>query len=276
MGCHQPSKTEYARRDENLTSERRLLLFSVRLLVVARIHFWGESGPGAYDTLHGIRVRGSPGTSKMALSKGFTTRRSLLEAIRDTSNDEAWREFLGMYQPMIVSWCLGLGLGIDDAEEVGAEIVGKLVVVMRGFVQDPRYRFRGWLKTVVKHAVIDFLRRRGREPRTLPLDDPVVQWHLENCKVPPGIEQVAEALEEAVAEGLRISERVRQQVNPDAWQAFWRTAVAGEPAREVAAELGMTIAAVYTSKSRVAKLLRAEGATVDTGRDCRQPDGAHA
>jgi RNA polymerase sigma-70 factor (ECF subfamily) len=211
----------------------------------------------------------------MPLSKGSTTRRSLLEAIRDTSNDGAWREFLGLYQPMIFSWCLRSGLRNDDAEEVCAEIVSKLVIVMRGFVQDPRYRFRGWLKTVVKHAVVDFLRRRGREQGTLRLDDPVVQPHLENCNVSSCIEQVAGVLEEAVAEGLRISERVRQQVNPDAWQAFWRTAIAGEPAREVAAKLGMTLAAVYTAKSRVAKLLREEGAGVNTGPDGRKPDGAH-
>jgi RNA polymerase sigma-70 factor (ECF subfamily) len=211
----------------------------------------------------------------MSLNKGLTTRRSLLAALRVTSNDEAWREFLGLYQPLIVSWCLRLGLQINDAEEVCADVVCKLVVVMRGFVQDPRYRFRGWLKTVVKHAVVDFLRKRAREPGMVSLDHPLGQRALENCEAPPGIEQVAAALEEAVLEGIRISERVRQQVNPDAWQAFWLTAVAGEPAREVAAKLGISVGAVYTCKSRVARLLREQGATANSRPDGCHPGGAH-
>jgi RNA polymerase sigma-70 factor (ECF subfamily) len=158
---------------------------------------------------------------------------------------------------------------------VCADIVCKLVVVMRGFVQDPRYRFRGWLKTVVKHAVVDFLRKRRRQPGTLPLDDPLAQRGLENCTAPPGVGQLAGALEDAVLDGFRISERVRQQVNPAAWQAFWLTTVASEPAREVAARLGMTIAGVYTSKSRVARLLQEEGARLDSRPDGRRPEGAH-
>jgi hypothetical protein len=40
----------------------------------------------------------------MALRKGLTTRRSLLAALRVTANDEAWREFLELYQPLMVSW----------------------------------------------------------------------------------------------------------------------------------------------------------------------------
>jgi len=192
-----------------------------------------------------------------------------------SSNDEAWREFLGLYQPMIFGWCLRSGLGFDDAQEVCDEIICKLVVVMRDFVQDHRYRFRGWLKTVVKHAVVDFLRRRGRGPRMLSLDLPAVQACLENCEAPPGIEQIAGALEEAVTEGLRISERVRDQVSPGVWQAFWLTAIAGESARDVAAKLGTTKAAVFTSKSRVAKLLREEAARLRTGPDRRQSDGVH-
>jgi RNA polymerase sigma-70 factor (ECF subfamily) len=42
------------------------------------------------------------------------------------------------------------------------------------------------------------------------------------------------------------------------WKAFWRTAVDGLPAAQVAEELGMTAAAVRKSKSRVLQRLREE------------------
>ena len=44
---------------------------------------------------------------------------------------------------------------------------------------------------------------------------------------------------------------MRGEFQESTWQAFWQTAVEGKRAREVAAGLGMTIAAVYMAKSRV-------------------------
>ncbi len=195
----------------------------------------------------------------MALSKGFTTRRSLLVAIRDSANDQAWREFLAIYEPMILSWCRRSGLGRCDAEDVCAEVIGKLVPVMRDFPYDPQQRFRGWLRTVVGHAVADFWRHRRRQPLTVSLGDAPAGFREVNLSPPPGFEDVAEAMEESLEEAMRIAEAVRRRVQESVWQAFWLTTVKGEKAREVAGKLGMSVAAVYTYKCRVAKLLRAEG-----------------
>ena len=40
------------------------------------------------------------------------------------------------------------------------------------------------------------------------------------------------------------------------WQAFWRTAVDGQPGKQVAADLGLTVAAVYHARSRVLARLK--------------------
>ncbi|MFO0889862.1 MAG: sigma-70 family RNA polymerase sigma factor [Isosphaeraceae bacterium] len=212
----------------------------------------------------------------MPPSNGLTTRRSLLEALRGSSNDEAWREFLRLYQPLIFSWCLRYGLRGGDAEEVCAEVISKLVVAMRGFVQDPQFRFRGWLKTVVIHEAFDFFRSKARGPRMLSLDHPEARQGLDGYAAPPGFEQMAEALEEAVREGLRISECVRGRVSDKAWQAFWLTTVSGERPRQVAARLGMSVAAVYTAKSRVVRLLREEGAGRDGITGANRPEGGRS
>jgi RNA polymerase sigma-70 factor (ECF subfamily) len=47
------------------------------------------------------------------------------------------------------------------------------------------------------------------------------------------------------------AEKVRTVVEESTWQAFWQTAVDGQPAREVAEALGMSVGAVYVAKSRV-------------------------
>jgi RNA polymerase sigma-70 factor (ECF subfamily) len=44
---------------------------------------------------------------------------------------------------------------------------------------------------------------------------------------------------------------VRRGVTEATWQAFWRTAVDGQPVKQVAADLGLTAGAVYLARSRV-------------------------
>ena len=59
------------------------------------------------------------------------------------------------------------------------------------------------------------------------------------------------------AEILREAEsRVRLRVKPATWQAYELVAVEQIPAKEVAQQVGITVAEVYVCKSRVLKLLR--------------------
>jgi RNA polymerase sigma-70 factor (ECF subfamily) len=49
---------------------------------------------------------------------------------------------------------------------------------------------------------------------------------------------------------------VRPEVSDASWQAFWRTAVDGRPAQQVAADLGLSVAAVYHARSRILARLK--------------------
>jgi RNA polymerase sigma-70 factor (ECF subfamily) len=46
-------------------------------------------------------------------------------------------------------------------------------------------------------------------------------------------------------------EQICAEYQPATWRAFQATALDGRSAEDVAAELGMSVAAVYTAKSRV-------------------------
>jgi RNA polymerase sigma-70 factor (ECF subfamily) len=56
----------------------------------------------------------------------------------------------------------------------------------------------------------------------------------------------------------RALEQVRGEFASQTWTAFWRTVVAGEPPRNVAADLGVSATAVRMAKSRVLRRLRLE------------------
>jgi RNA polymerase sigma-70 factor (ECF subfamily) len=56
----------------------------------------------------------------------------------------------------------------------------------------------------------------------------------------------------------RALELVRSKFEARTWRAFWRVAVEGQAPAEIAADLGMTAAAVRKAKSRVLLRLREE------------------
>ena len=54
----------------------------------------------------------------------------------------------------------------------------------------------------------------------------------------------------------RALELMRADFQPATWQAFWQHRVAGRPAAAVAAELGVSVNAVYLATSRVQRRLQ--------------------
>ena len=52
------------------------------------------------------------------------------------------------------------------------------------------------------------------------------------------------------------ADEVQGEFAPSTWQAFWLTAVEGRPPADVAAELGLSVGAVYIARSRVLARLR--------------------
>ena len=51
---------------------------------------------------------------------------------------------------------------------------------------------------------------------------------------------------------------VKAEFEPTTWQAFWRAAVEGDAAANIAADLGVTKWAIYKAKARVTQRLREE------------------
>ena len=58
---------------------------------------------------------------------------------------------------------------------------------------------------------------------------------------------------------------VHARVEPQTWEAFRLTACENRPGEEVAAELGMSVTAVFKAKSRVLAFIRQEVRRLDGG-----------
>jgi RNA polymerase sigma factor (sigma-70 family) len=210
----------------------------------------------------------------MATGNGVSTSGTLLRALANPdSNEAAWRIFLERYQPLIHRWCCRWGLNHNQAEEVTEAVLAKLVTVMRTFVYDPTRRFRGWLRKVVWNEVRSSWRRAKRHPGDQGTGDPEVHRQLEQLEAPGDVDGLVQELDETLKRELRLARqvtaRVQARVQQQTWRAFWLTVMKQKPPRDVARRLGMSVAAVYMAKHRVAQLLDEEGAKVrgqDEGR----------
>lgn len=184
-----------------------------------------------------------------------TTSATLLNRLRLHPEDPAaWHAFVERYRPRIYAFCVALPLQPSDAEDVTQTVLLKLVAKLREFHYDPSQSFRGWLQTVTRHALSDFLAERTRAPAT---GDSVIARLLATVEAREGLVQQLgaefdlELLEAALA-------RVRPHVSPQQWEAFRLTALEGMTGAAVAARLGMVVISVYAARSKVQKLVRAE------------------
>ena len=170
---------------------------------------------------------------------------SLLQRLRQQPAAADWDRLVRLYTPLLLYWARRLGLREEDAADLVQEVLIVLVKKLPEFEYEPGKSFRGWMRTVLMNKWRDRPRRAEPEP-------------IENSKVhPPGPED--DPLEEqeyrlfVMGQALRI---MTSDFEPTTWQACWETVVAGRPAADVAAELGITPNAVYLAKARVLSRLR--------------------
>src|SRR5579875_3239459 len=111
----------------------------------------------------------------MNASSCSQTSLTLLGRLRQESIDQAaWSELVERYGPRIFGWCRQGGLQEADAEDVTQMVLVRLVERMRTFHYDPSKSFRGWLRTLTKHAWSDFVEARQRGGRGSGGDDSVL------------------------------------------------------------------------------------------------------
>jgi RNA polymerase sigma-70 factor (ECF subfamily) len=184
------------------------------------------------------------------------TRASLLVRLRDGRDPEAWRQFVQTYAPVIYGFARKRGLQDADAADLMQEVLRSVATAAGRLDYDPkRGTFRGWLYTVARNKVFNFL--DGRRHRTVGSGDSGVQERLEE-QPEPEADLAAWDAEYERRLAARAMERVRGEFQPATWQAFWQTAVEGKSAREAGVALSLSPGAVYVAKSRVLARLKEE------------------
>ena len=181
-----------------------------------------------------------------------STRPSLLVRIRDARDGQAWSQFVEIYAPLVYGFARKHGLQDADAADLTQDVLRAVSGAIGRLDYDPRQgSFRGWLFTIVRNKLRNFLATRQHQCQGTGDTDALhrLEQHPDS-----GEDQWAEDYERRLF--AWAAERVRGAVQETTWQAFWRTAVEGAPAAQVAEGLGLSVGAVYIAKSRVLARLR--------------------
>lgn len=195
-----------------------------------------------------------------------TTRASLLQRVKNAEDQESWREFFHIYQPLLYRYARIRGLGREDAEELAQQCLTVLSQKMSTFEYvKEKGGFKHWLRRIANNKVNDMFKkrkmpvgksgdfRRPQEREPAPDEAWERQWqkrHLQYCLL-----------------------QVQQEVIATTYKAFEYHVLCSWPVEKVAETLSISVDQVYTAKSRITRRLRGKMRDL-VGEERTEPPGA--
>ena len=137
-----------------------------------------------------------------------------------------------------------------DAQDLVQEVLVKLVRALPTYERREDQSFRSWLFRVTVNQCRDFHRRKATRPLPGPHGLSAVSGHHPVSE----LEEI-EYRRLLVRRGLEV---IRPDFSETTWTAFTRVMVEGRSPADVAAELGMSVNAVFLARHRVLTRLRQE------------------
>lgn len=190
------------------------------------------------------------------------TRQSLLLEL-GKHNDQAWAEFLVVYEDALYRFCRSKSLQDADSRDVLQKVLAAVHKRIPSWNPDRnRGSFRGWLFRVAKNIAIDAIVER--RSKVIATGDSNVDEML--MQIPEERESQETQFEIEYRKSLFdwASTKVKDEVQDATWQSFFLTAVKGLKAEEVANLLSVPTGSVYTAKCRVIARIRSRIESLDT------------
>ena len=181
---------------------------------------------------------------------------SLLDRVK-ARDAEAWRRLTDIFGPAVYHWARHAGLQEADAENIIQDVFVAVATKIDGF--QPTAAGRQFPRLAVHD-------RPQQDSRSFPpsrRSGGSRRWNHRApappvaCPSQPKPRPSSSTLQSAEQLAVRRAvESIRGDFQDHTWQAFWLTTVEDKPPKDVAEQLGMTLAAVQQAKYRVKQRLR--------------------
>ena len=196
------------------------------------------------------------------------TRNSLIVRLRQPENQEAWREFASLYEPLIYRLAARKGMQHADAQDLLQDV---LIAVSKGIdrfeIGEDKGRFRGWLFRISRNLIVNAIEKRQRI--VIGNGDSEICRQLSQQPVLNPEEHSAYLLEFRRELFHWAARKIRPEFQASTWSLFWRTSVNNEVISDVANELGLSTGAAYAARCRILARLRKTIEDVDDLQDER-------
>ncbi len=185
------------------------------------------------------------------------TSATLLERLRDRADSEAWQRLVDLYSPLLSGWLRRHAMQSADEDDLVQEV---LLTVAR---EAPQFQhsgrpgaFRSWLRTILANRLREFWRDRRLQPAGT--GDSDIVGMLDQLEDPDSSLSHLWDQEHDQHIARRLLAMIEPQFATATWQTFRRVVLEGARPDAVAAEMGLTVNAVFIAKSRVLHRLRSE------------------
>jgi RNA polymerase sigma-70 factor (ECF subfamily) len=184
---------------------------------------------------------------------GAVTSLTLINLAKE-ADPTAWETLFRLYSPLVRYWVRKSRIPQLDEDDLVQEVFRSIHSGLARFEKKSETdSFRAWIRTITQNKMLDYLRTQANRPLATGGTTALRLVHEA-----PDLELAIE-LPEMSEDRLVIHEAleiVRREIQPQTFQAFWRSTLDGIAPSLVAEELGIPLHSVYQAKSRVLRRLR--------------------
>lgn len=186
----------------------------------------------------------------------LNTRVSLLQRARDGSNELAWEELLGFYNPFISKVLGSMGFKGADLDDARQQVVLRLWKGLKTYHRDEqRAKFRTWFARLIRNTALNIIRSKNRQPEGPSLDDENTGQAMVLSDDPEITDKVEQEWQRYVVE--LAMERVEKMFSGHAITVF-KMSLDGKTVEAISEELSIKTNTVYILKHRVKTVLMKE------------------
>ena len=177
-----------------------------------------------------------------------TASKTLLHRI-SKGEPEAFELVSKIYFPIVYRWAIAAGCSHSQADDVLQET---FFTAFRSFEIDLVDRFRTYLWTVFRRRLADLYAKQGNQPvgRGGTTANRILQM------VPEFEEDESESDQESTLVEVVLS--LKNQFSTNVWTSFWRTTIHDDNPEDIAADLQISVWAVYKAKKRCQQRINEE------------------
>ncbi|MGJ8641728.1 MAG: RNA polymerase sigma factor [Opitutaceae bacterium] len=181
------------------------------------------------------------------------TRYTLLQRACDLHDRRAWEEFVEHYRRFIFYILNQMRVSPSDIDDVAQQVLISLTKDLSGYDRS-RARFRTWLSQVIRNAALAHFRKQKNQKKCM---DAFLKKQEQD--EPFEVSEIDQRIENEWATYVSnlAMERVLTVFKGQAIEVF-ELGLDGLPAGEIAEQVGLSVASVYTLKKRVKKRLYLE------------------